>query len=353
MSNKRFLAALLGAGLSLVTLVSLIFYIIDPLFYYREQTLYRSQYIADARYQMPGLLRNREYETIITATSMGRNFRESYVDEKLNTTSFNGSLPASYAKEQAMVAQFALQEQKKVGHVIWELNFYSFAEEPDMVLKSSTPFPTYMYDQYKVNDIRYLFSSYNVDILQKNLEANKVRNERSRDVESLYKFGEVAPPETIERITKWLEETGELDELPENERREVMLTSFRENVIPLLEKHRDTTFTFFYAPYPVYNHRMFYEKHPDYLEERLAFKKEVFQLLSKYDNVQLYDFQDDATVTHNIKNYMGDAVHYYEFINNQIIDRIATEHPIRSMEEYEEKIENLRKQVIDFQVSEL
>ncbi|WP_227394422.1 hypothetical protein [Jeotgalibacillus aurantiacus] len=294
-----------------------------------------------------------EYETLITATSMGRNFRESYVDEVLKTNTLNGSLASSYAKEQSMVTQFALQEQENVEQVIWELNYYSFAEDPDKVLDSATPFPTYMYDENKINDIRYLFNSYNVQLTQDNLEANLNGSEIRRDVEPLYKFGQVAPEETTDRIERWLGAAEPLEELPENQTKEMMIKSFKENVVTVLEENPDTTFTFFYAPYPVYNHYRFYQIHPEYLKERLAFKEEVFEILSEYDNAELYDFQDDREITFDIGNYMGDAVHYYEFVNEHIIDTIANEEPVTSKDEYAAKLQNLRQQILEFDIAQL
>ncbi|MBM7577814.1 hypothetical protein [Jeotgalibacillus terrae] len=353
MSGKKFIMLFFSSVIGLVGTIALAFYILDPLFYYRDEGLIEPQYNADARYQMPGLLRNKEYETLITATSMGRNFREDYVDDTLNTESLNGSLASSYAKEQSMVAQFALQENEQLNHVIWELNFYSFAEDPEKVLDSATPFPTYMYDDSKLNDIKYLFHSYNVRLAANNVLANVSNDELRRNPEELYKFGQVAPEESIERIDGWLQRAPELQEYPENETKEVMIASFKENVIQVIEDNPDTTFTFFYAPYPVYNQHRYYLQHNRYLEERLAFKEEVFELLSQYDNAELYDFQDQKEITFDAGNYMADAVHYYEYINEYIINTIASEDPVTSKTAYDQQLENLKNQVINFNVDQL
>jgi hypothetical protein len=353
MSHKRFLAVFAIMASALILFVSVAMYYIDPLFYYRKQTLYRPQYAAAERYQMPGLLNTMDYDTVFTATSMGRNFRESYADEKLGGKTFNASLPASTAKEQSMVAEKALSDKPDLKRVIWELNFYSFAGEPDWVTGPPSDFPTYMYDQSKINDIRYLFNSYSVELLYKNLRSNRNGDESLREVENLYKFGQVARVEQVEYIEDSLKNVTPVNELPEYEKSETLIQSFKENVVSLAKEHPDTTFTLFYAPYPVYNHVSFYKKNPDYLTERLEFKKEVFELVKDYPNVELYDFQDMDEITFNIGNYQGDQVHYYNWINNWIIDYIASNKPITSEKENLARLENFKNQITNFNISQL
>ena len=334
----------------MVLLVSIIFYYIDPLFYYRNTDLYRPQYIGTERYQMAGLVKNQEYHTLFTATSMGRNFYESYSDEKLNTKSFNASLPASTAKEQSMVAELALREKSQLDQIIWELNYYSFSsEDPEWVMGKPSDFPTYMYDDSKINDIRYLFSSYTLEVLNYNLRGNKNNSEYNREVEQIYKFADVAPPETFERVGNSLENIIEFTEVPVYDRAETMLNSFKYNVLELAEKYPDTKFTLFFAPYPIYNHVISYKTHPDYLTERIKFKTEVYKLISEYDNIELYDFQDEEQITFNIANYYGDGVHYYHAINNWMIDYFAKEPPIQSLDEYNQKLNRFKEQVSNFQ----
>jgi hypothetical protein len=353
MSYKKFLAGFAVTAAILVLFVSIAMYFIDPLFYFRKTKLYSPQYLAAERYQMPGLLKNMDYDTLFTATSMGRNFRESYVNKVLGGKSLNGSLPASTAHEQSMVAQAALRDKPNLKRIIWELNYYSFAGDPKWVMGPPSDFPTYMYDASKMNDVRYLFSSYSVKVLYNNIVANRTNDQRWRVVEDLYKFGQVAPVETTEHVETYLKSVQPIGALPDFEKTDTLMKSFNENVISLVKAHPNTKFTLFYAPYQVYNHVTFYKKNPDYLTERLKFKKEVFELTRKYPNVEIYDFQDMKNITFNIGNYQGDTVHYYSFINNWIIDYLATHKPIQSEKEYAAKLENFKQQITHFNVSQL
>jgi hypothetical protein len=356
-SAKRFLILVGIMLLALVSLISTLFFYIDPLFLYRKTELYEPQYAGTERYQMAGLLNTIDYRTVFTGTSMGRNFEEAYADEKLATKSFNASLPASTAREQSMVVETAFRQKGKLDRVIWELNHYSFSGEPDWVKGPPSDFPVYMYDQSKLNDIRYLFNSYTVEVLYKNLVANQQDVRARRNPLTLYKFGKGAPIESYERIEGALESISEMSELPEFETAETMLRSFKNNVLSLVESHPETTFTFFFAPYSVYNqyiyYQYYYEEHPDYLTERVKFKEEAYKLLSQYPNTQLYDFQATEQVTFNIDNYMGDGVHYYQFVNRWIIDYIADHPPITNLAQYKNLINKYLELVTNFKPEQL
>jgi hypothetical protein len=213
-------------------------------------------------------------------------------------------------------------------------------------------FPTYMYDKSKLNDIRYLFNSYSIQVLYDNLVNNSKGDSNRRVVEDLYKFGQVAPVESIDHIKTNLEHIQPI-ELPPNEKASSLLTSFKDNVISIVKAHPNTKFTLFYAPYPVYNHVAFYKQNPEYLTERLKFKKEVYELTKQYPNVEIYDFQDMKDLTFNIGNYQGDTVHYYSFVNNWIIDYMAKNKPVQSEQEYAAKLENFKNEVTNFNIDQL
>jgi ABC-type antimicrobial peptide transport system permease subunit len=353
MSHRRFLVVATIMVAVLVMCFSIAMYVIDPLFYYRKGTHYRPWYGATERYQMAGLLRTMDYDTMITGTSMGRNFRESYVNQKLGGKSFNASLPASTAHEQSMVAQTAFRNKSNLNRVIWEINYYSFSGNSDWVAGPPSDFPTYLYDKSKLNDIRYLFNSYSLKVLNNNIVANRNGDEGFRDIYSLYKFGQVAPVENIDHINSVLNSATPIDQLPDNEKSTTQIKSFKENVISLIKEHPKTKFILFYAPYSIYNHVSLYKKNNDYLTERLKFKKEVYDLVKKYPNVELYDFQDMKEITFNIENYQGDTVHYYDYINKWIIDYFEKNIPIQSEKEYAIKLQNLKNQVTHFNISQL
>ena len=135
---KRFICWFIIFLFILSGIVCSIVYKLDPLYVYKFKK--NDYFYATERYQMPGLVKNMDYDTLFVGTSMGRNFLEPDADKLLHTTSFNGSLPGSTAREQNMTAQLATHS-KTVKTIIWELNLYSFSGKPEWVSEGNLTVP--------------------------------------------------------------------------------------------------------------------------------------------------------------------------------------------------------------------
>lgn len=352
MSYLRFLLKYILIIILFFSSIGGIVYAFDPYSVYRFPDFYDKQYSTNARFQMPGFIRHSKYDTVIVGTSMGRNFVESYVDEKLNAKSLNATIPASTAHEQYLSASLALNTHE-VKRVIWELNYYSFEGGNEFVLNAPNKFPFYLYDDNKLNDVKYLLSSYSLSFLADNLKNNLEKDRSFRDREMLFKFGFENNPANKESVPDDLKAIKTTKELEPEFHSSVLLDSFKHNVINLIEEHPETTFTFFYAPYPIVDHMRYYNENNERIKERLMFKEKAFDLLMNYENVEVYDFQDMSEITFDMENYMTDHVHYFPSINNFMIDYINNNPPISSKKEMMNKINFLNDQIQTFNYLDL
>lgn len=346
---KRFIGLFITFIFFLGSIVCFLVYKLDPLHVYKFKE--NDYFYANERYQMPGLVKHRNYDTIFVGTSMGRNFLEPVADKAFNTKTFNASLPASTAREQRMTANLAIQE-KEVKHVIWELNLYSFSGDPDWVLGGSSPFPNYMYDQNKINNLQYFFSPYSRQMAFKNW-SSKLQGEKTvEDINWLYKFGDQEEKFLVENAIKVIEST-EPTPLEEGYYHDKLLKSFEDNITSFVKSNPDVQFTFFYSPYPVTTHVINYKKDSDYIKEIIPFKKEVYNQLKELDNVKLYDFHDNKEITYNLSYYMWDQTHYYRFINDWIITQLATTPPIQDEKAYEQRLLEFENAIKHFDTNAL
>lgn len=336
-SFRLYLISIAAAAL----LVMLMTYILDPLYLYRMPKLYEPVYSTNARFQLPGMIKHLDYETLLVGTSMSRNFVESYVDEKLKTKSFNAAIPAATAREQYLAAKLALSE-KPLKTVIWELNFYSLAQPPYAVEDEQNPFPHHLWDQNPWNDVKYLFSLYPYERF---VDIVKDPSPEHSDPEKVFKFGFDREPMTIEEANQLIDIPNAVTQ--SNYRTSIMLEGFKTNVLPVVAEHPDVEFIFFYPPYSIYWNIRAHKQSKDYIQEVEATKKAIYELLSPYDHVRIYDFQDRKEITFEISHYF-DIAHYFPYINEWIIDAIAEEAPLSSPEEAARHAENLTRQVLEF-----
>ena len=138
-SIKYFIAGFCFWSLALVS----VNYIVDPLQYYRLDNSPR--FVKNQRYQIPGLIRNYNFDTIFVGTSHSENFLASQLDKFGQTQSINLSISGSSAWEQMQVVNLASQ-QGELANVVWEMNYKSFAgANPNQI--SAGKFPQYLFQQ--------------------------------------------------------------------------------------------------------------------------------------------------------------------------------------------------------------
>jgi len=324
-------------------------YVLDPLCFYRFPSQYRAQYSTNARHQLPGFIRNAEYDTILVGTSMSRNFRESHVDRVLGGTSLNAALPAGTAREQRLAAELALST-RPVKRIIWELNFYSFARAADDVEDDQDDFPYHLWDMNVWNDWKYLFNPYPLERMFDIWRANRNGSEQNRDREMLFKFGFDQPPLTLAKVRELVDIPNAASQ--SNYRESVMMRNFRANVLETVRAHPDTEFWFFYPPYAVFWHVRAQKTNANYIQEITRTKVAMYRELSRFPNAKLYDFQDRAEITHRIDHYM-DVAHYFPYMNDRIIEMMANEPPLSSEDEAVRRAKTLEEQVLGFDESRL
>ncbi|OYD57751.1 hypothetical protein CGZ90_13915 [Fictibacillus aquaticus] len=333
----------------LLASIAVFVYICDPYLYYHTSGVYNRTYMKNlnARYQMASMVKHFEYDTLIAGTSMVHNFKEDSMNKKLKAASFNASLSGSSAKEQRKVVELALAS-KNVKHVYWELNYDSLGGGKDRMDPS---FPAYFYDTNYFNDLPYLVSYSSLQRIDSQWKLKDKIN-MAADPLQYYKFGEDRKPVTLDNIGVNIEKRDNPLPVPAGHTYETYMDSFKENVLPVVEEHEDVRFTFLYTPYPVTRHVAVYNSTPEMMEGRLQFKRDVYNQLSELENADLYDFQDEASITFNLGNYM-DRSHYFTYINEWMLDYMAKKPAIQSKDEYEKKIDSLEDQVEKFEFDQL
>lgn len=103
MLNKRkyfkWNVTVLICAIGLLIVIALINFYVDPVFHYRAPRNEFSYLLAYHRYQNNGIVKNMDYDTLITGTSMVDNFKTSECDTIFQSKSIKVAFPgASYKK---------------------------------------------------------------------------------------------------------------------------------------------------------------------------------------------------------------------------------------------------------------
>ncbi|MDT3427355.1 hypothetical protein J2Z22_002906 [Paenibacillus forsythiae] len=341
---KKFIFQFLGMILVFAVLVGAFVYIVDPLQFYRKAGFYTPKYSWQERYQNPGLARNFEYDTIILGSSMTENFMPSDVSEKLKGNALKLSIEGSTAKEQFLTAQVAFRTGQ-VKQVLWGIDYFAFRGNH---VTDQGDFPHYLYDTNPLDDYKYIFNESNIKTafaaLTKPRPKPKSKATEQASLERLYNWDKSVTYGRERVIKNWKAARNNEAAYGNNEDPlELVKQSFNDNVLSLVKAHPETKFYLYYPPYSVLRQQIWYITNPQRYANQLEMKRYIFEQLSAYSNVSIYEFQTDSDITYDLDQYK-DLSHHSGAINSLIVDEISKGNHRVTADNLEQNIKLLQRQ---------
>lgn len=318
MKNIRFVIWFMAFVLLFAALVGTFVFAVDPLQVYRKAS-YSPLFTKQQRYQNPGLAKNYTYDTIILGSSMTENFVPSEVGEILGGEVMKLSMEGSTAKEQRMIADVAINTGQ-VRKVLWGVDYFSFRDDS---VRDEANFPFYLYDDSILNDYKYLF---NISDIKHAFGAlflpkNELTQLRDLDLLNNWDASAVYGPDRV--LAKWQEaRTAEQLTAESEPSLEIVKQNFETNTMSLIDAHPEIEFIVYYPPYSILRQQMWYSINPVRFANQLEMKKYMYERFSAYDNVRVYDFQSDTSITYNLDEFK-DLSHHSAAISRMIIEEIA------------------------------
>jgi hypothetical protein len=331
--------------LFLITISSINF-IIDPFQQYRQATFHKTIFMKGF-YLNSGLIKSYNYNSVVIGSSMIQNFIIDEVNDKLKYENVI-KLPISGGSiiEHYTVLNSAIKN-RKIENVLFGLDVFS--------LKNATNrLPTYLYDNDILNDYLYLTS---IDTLKRSI---------------LYPFLHYTIPKTHARLNynkmfQWQHNISEADfnstrvlgsfsnndiDFNENINQEQLIKERIDNLakylIPLIKNNPNINYTFFYPPYSILTYKQMETSNT--LDDFISTKKQIFKMMSKYQNIRIYDFQIAENITHDLNNYK-DLTHYHQKINTWMLEQIYDINYLVNKNNIDEYSEKLKIQVTDYKVN--
>jgi len=329
------LATIIVSGILVVN------YFVDPLQFFRRAS-YSPALSKEQRFQNPGIARNYNYDTIILGTSVTENFSTPQINQKWNCTSVKLAFSGGTLREEAFMADVALRTGK-VKKVLWGVDFTAARGNSDRVRIDSGPFPFYLYDENKINDIMYLL---NTNTTKQSIKAlrNIVDKPSSQTVsldmlnnwQKEWVFGK-------ESVIKDYERTISIGRVEEGLNAECFRENLTTNLINVIRENPTVEFILFYPPYSMPFYKTF--ESTNTIEDWIRTKFWLFNELRSFQNVKIYDFQNDYLISTNLDNYK-DMMHYSEGINGYMIERISKqEYLIQDPVKYENDLQNFHEKL--------
>lgn len=283
-------------------------YVVDPLQYYRRD--FSPIFVKNERFQIPGLVRNYPFDTIIVGTSHSENFLTSKLDEYMGSRSINLSISGSSAWEQSQVVKLALSKPG-VKRVVWEMNYKSFAGNNPNLVKSGA-FPNYFYQSDFTTPFYYLYSldtlwlsvkhilrrgSDELDGLNSWFDGHKDKFDGKHVAAHYCQLG-LSPPQT---------------EIADYQ------NSVKQYLEPVLIQDKDVEYVLFVPPLSVANFAL-----NNQAEKFMAFREALYPVAENHLNAKIVDFVTELELIGNLQLYK-DVEHYSLGVSNDMLEMMSSD----------------------------
>jgi len=342
MNIKQWIKTSLLTALIILSIVELTNYIIDPFQQYRKATIYPFWYggIKNERFHIAGLVKNYEYNSIMIGSSMVENFLISDL-QKLIPNPIKLCMSGARANEIFITLNTAYK-YRKIDNIILGLDIYALTGEIDQKRKN-TEFPLYLYDSNPFNDVKYLLSLNTLQeskeaLFNQKLGADKILYQYEHMYEWQYhdnnKFGKDKVLNIWgKRVSSFNQKEWSIAKLKK---------SYEYNILSIIKNHPETKFYIFYPPYSALAY-LEWEKQ-GVSTNVIELKKYIYKTLSKYSNVELYDFQVAKQIVLNLDNYK-DSQHYHQKINTWMIDQMINKNFLINKNNIEKYLKTFQKEI--------
>ena len=331
---KKFLIQEIVITLLLMTAVAALVVYVDPFFHYHAPVSGLSYIMDNERYQNDGIVRNCDYDMLITGTSVSENFRTTLADELFNAKSVKATFAGGYYKEIGDGERTALENNPDLRIVIRSMDMYFAMTETDYRNPGAAD-PRYLKDDNIFNDDAYV---YNADVLFEYVNAELIRTAKgipSDNFDTYMRFAEDRPlgAEYVMAYVTNFDVSDEVHELSDEDR-EMLIQNVRTNLTANIAAYPNVEFYYFFPPYCIadwFSNQYAKGEIPAYVESMKIVAEEVL----KYDNAHVFCFYDDHDMINNLDNY-SDLQHYSGEISDQILTDMANGRHELTRENYEQ-----------------
>lgn len=306
---KKFVISFTISLFAGLVLIGLFVGLEDPFFHYHGPFFGEEAYMDNALYQTPGAAKNFEYDSVIIGSSMTENFRESWFEEmgmKLQKLSYSGAEFKDYER----IFEEVQKSGNKVDFVLTDINEFQLLSEVDAVYHE---YPEYLYSN-GIGDVQYLF---NEDVfwtaagrVLERLKGNKLKKDDSYTWEEPELFSKERARMDYEMFLESLDKVtdGEnANKSESDENRNQLVSENMKTLTEIVEANPEVTFVFYYPPYST----LFWDEviADDDVNEVMEMYRTSMKSLLGYNNVYVFNFQDDEELVSNLDRYR-DVCHH-------------------------------------------
>lgn len=312
-NSKLWSILCIGIMMAVFVILGITTAVIDPFFHYHKPLDALTYPLNNQRYQNDGIVRNFEYDALITGTSMTENFKTSEFDALFGTNSIKvsysgGTLPELTANlEQALEHNPAL---KTVLLCIDEWLLYSGRE----LIQADGDYPNYLYDDNPFNDVEYLL---NREIFWLNTLNVLDHTKKGLPTTSFDEYSSWVYPYDAEIVLANYNRLEQAEPLPLTEQMTAQLEdTLNHTLVKMARDYPETRFIIYFPPYSILNWDQ--ATREGLFPRNIGMYSLASEILLEEENIQLFSFHSDFETITNLDNYR-DVVHHSDQVNSMLL----------------------------------
>ncbi|HPY44228.1 MAG TPA: hypothetical protein PLO90_07690 [Clostridia bacterium] len=328
---KKWLARLAVITISILMVMALAAYYLDPFFAYRARD---KTFLLNPRFVVPGLIKNHDYDTAVIGSSMIQNFSMPAFREHLKVNPLKATSGGISISETLELYQLFLDEGKAKRFYI-NIDIGTFASESFMDSNVESIFPGYLMDRYVLNDYQYLLG---YEAWMRFIPVSlAIGLAEKASVNLPEKF---LTRRSIDRIAEWKDDFSFSRDIVLKEYAEKKYAVSQVSLVNLSERMTENIdlfisrldlnageHIFFFPPYSALY--WFDAMRLGYFEYFQNAKDVFIKKLIGHENVRIFDFQNARFIVD--LNHYKDTTHYSPDINEWMIECFASgQHEVKA-----------------------
>lgn len=344
MNGKKFFGcAVAGAALCLAALL-LVAAAVDPFFAFGGVQEGETAVFSNQRYEMPGLIRNQDYDAVVMGTSLVANFRASWFEEALGQDVLKITFPDGWICEFDTALELAYDTHPGLERVF-------FCLDPNILVRSDSQrtveLPASLYNTSPLDDLSLFLSADTLALAAETVLARRTGS--GTDLDSAYIWdGTVGFSRTQAMASYRRPEVSETVLAEDAFRAEC-----EENLAVItgwIEAHPDTEFTIWFPPYSIlYWDKMTREGKADAM---LWAVEQAAGRLLEYDNVTVHCFLIAAKQIEDLSEYT-DHIHCSSRVTAWMAQEMLAGNWCFTKENYQIRLDELREFVASYDYERL
>ncbi len=332
--SAKWVVAFLALYIGALVVLGGVTVLVDPYFHYHAPISFAKYELKEQRYQNNGILKNFDYDAIITGTSMTECFEASELNQLFGVTTVKVPFAGASYREINEQLQDAFAHNSGIRMVVRAIDMDVFFEDADKM--SYTDYPEYLYDENPFNDVSYVF---NKNVLLKSIQhLHGYMSEKSNGI-NFNAYSNWSNYATYGRdaiLSKYNGSQLDVEKEPgtiSEEEYAMMEKNISQNITTLAVENPDTDFYLCFSPYSIYFYDFWNRR--GVLEKYLLAEQFYIEQLLPYENIHVYSFTSAFDVICNPDNYK-DPQHHSGAINSMMLQCMKTGEYEVTAENYDE-----------------